>query len=232
MNKKIVSIHQPQYLPWVPYFNKILRSDEHIVLDNVQFQKNGVQNRNQIKTSQGAAWLTVPVRHRFGQLINETEVADEKTLAKHLRSIEVNYRRSRYFAEVFDLFQRVLDQPCALLVQVNNNCVGAVLDYFGYGGKIREASSLGVEGKGSELILNICKAVGATTYLSGPGGRNYLHLDEFQAQGILVVFQEYHPVEYQQLFPERGFIKDLSVIDLLFNLGPESLEFVGRGRCV
>ncbi len=98
---RVIAIHQPQYIPWLPYIDKILQSEVFVCLDHVQFQKNGFQNRNQIKTAQGALWLTLPIRHKFGQRICDTEIAEAKALKKNLLTIKTNYHNAPYFKELF-----------------------------------------------------------------------------------------------------------------------------------
>ncbi len=230
MLSDVVSIHQPQYLPWVPYFDKILQADRFVLLDNVQFQKNGLQNRNQIKTATGASWLTVPVSHHFGQLINETLIADPRALTKHLKTLALNYQKSPYFDQVAAFLFPILESPHENLCDLNIDIVTAILRYLNYQGEIVRASSLSCVGKGSDLVLNICKAMAAHIYLSGQGGRHYMVMEDFDTSGIVVRFQQYETVEYPQLYPETGFVRGLSVVDLLFNSGPESTGIIEQGR--
>lgn len=230
MPENIVAIHQPQYLPWIPYFDKILRADQFVLLDNVQFQKNGLQNRNQIKTPHGVSWLTVPVKQHLGQLIGETEIADPNILGKHLKTLEFAYKKSPFYAEMMNLITPALEKHFSRLADLNNSLILIFLDYLGFTGEVVKASTLGVSGFGSDLVLDICRKLGATEYLSGPGGKNYMKLEEFEHAGIRVVFQEYKNVSYPQLFAEQGFAPDLSVIDLLFNLGRDSRPVIEKGR--
>ena len=92
-----ISIHQPQYIPWVPYFLKIAQSDLFVFLDTVSFQKNGLQNRNKIKTPQGAEWLTVPVQQKLSTPINEVKLVKGNWQKKHVKSLQSNYRKSKEF---------------------------------------------------------------------------------------------------------------------------------------
>ena len=230
MPETIVSIHQPQYLAWVPYFDKILRADRFVLLDNVPFQKNGLQNRNQIKTPHGISWLTVPVKQHLGQLICATEIADPMSLDKHLKTLEFAYKKSRFYDEIVILIDTVLQKHRSLLADLNHALILNFLVYLGFTGELIKASELGVSGAGSDLILDICRKLGATEYLSGPGGRNYMKLEDFKRAGIRVVFQEYKNVPYPQLFTEQGFVPNLSVIDLLFNLGKDSRPIIEKGR--
>ncbi|MBU1996568.1 MAG: WbqC family protein, partial [Candidatus Omnitrophica bacterium] len=102
----IVSIHQPQYLPWLGYFDKIIRSDVFVLLDNVQFKKNDWQNRNKIKTSQGAQWITVPIIHDFGQSISDTQTNNTVNWKEeHLKTLTINYSKSKYFKKYISLFE-------------------------------------------------------------------------------------------------------------------------------
>lgn len=229
---KTVAIHQPQYIPWVPYFDKILRSDVFVFLDNVQFQNNGLQNRNMIKGPQGAQWLTLPVKHSFGQLISETKIDGDKARQKHLKTMEMNYKKAPYYEEIFDIISKALNNANDNLSDINCNLVEKILDYLDYRGETHRNSELGVEGKGSELILNICKKTGADIYLSGQGGKNYLDMGAFEKSGIKLEFQTYANREYGQCFPKAGFCPNLSIVDLLFNEGKNSLALITAGRDV
>lgn len=230
MAKKIVAIHQPQYLPWIPYIDKVLRSEQFVFLDTVQFQKNGVQNRNKIKTQNGSLWLTVPICHSFGQSIRETEIADEKSLSRHWMTLHGSYRKGLFFEKIAPMISSVLNSHYRFLSDLNCMLTTKILGYLGYQGDLIKASELKVEGQGSELILNLCKTLGAGVYLAGSGGHDYMNLESFKENHIEVIFQEHSGVEYTQLYPEQGFVKDLSSIDLLFNKGPESRKIIEQGR--
>lgn len=227
---KRITIHQPQYIPWVPYFDKILQCDEFVFLDDVQFQKNGLQNRNQIKGPQGSQWLTIPVKHNFRQLICETRIVSKKEVTNHLKTLGMNYKKAPYFDEIFALMtdcyeimsDNLSDFCCALIVKY--------LDYLGYEGQILKSSDLNVDGKASDLVLSICMECQADIYLSGQGGKDYLDLEKFEEAEICLEFQNYQAQEYRQCFPEAGFCQNLSIIDLLFNEGKNSLAIIENGR--
>lgn len=226
-----LTIHQPQYIPWVPYFDKVLYSDKFVLLDNVQFQKNGIQNRNQIKSPQGALWLTIPVKQNFGQLISETKIADIKQLEKHLKTIEQFYKKASYFQEVYGILKNSIDQKSDNLCSVSCNLISNFLDYMGYKGEVILASQLGCSGNASDLVLNICKALNVTEYVSGDGGKNYLNLQDFKKVGISILFQKFKSEEYAQCFSNIGFVPDLSALDLMFNLGSEkSVDYIKKCR--
>lgn len=225
---KKITIHQPQYIPWTAYFDKILNSDTFILLDNVQFQKNGLQNRNQIKTPQGKLWLTLPVNHSLGQLISDVVISDTKIKEKHLRSFTMNYSKSKYFGDIFEIVESSLGTGSNSLSDISIDLIKKILDYLGYNGEIILSSDLSVSTKASELILDICKTVGAGKYISGMGGLNYLMRKDFEAAGIEVIFQKFKLDEHKQCFPKIEFISDLSIIDLLFNVGSESRNLIDQ----
>jgi hypothetical protein len=223
------AIHQPQYLAYLGFFHKIRHCDLFVVLDNVQFQKNGLQNRNKIKDSsaQGWQWLTVPVQHRFGQMISEvalnTAVPWQR---KHWQAILSNYAAAPFFATYGPELKRLLEQEYATLTAVNMALTQWVMQAVGIETPIVYASELNVGGVQTELLVNICRVTGAGQYLSGPGGRQYMDLDAFAAAGIEVVWQEFNAPVYSQLFPGISFIPNLSIIDPLFNCGPQIMEFL------
>lgn len=229
--KVIITIHQSQYLPWLPYFDKILRSDIFVILDDVQFQKNGIQNRNQIKTPDGPMWLTVPVKHEFGQFIKEVRVVDQQFIKKHLKSFTSYYSKTPYFKNIFDELCSIYTLSQRMyLHKLNIALIKFILNKLETKVKIIESSTIKKEGKASDLILSICKKLGAKTYISGQGGHNYLNLPNFENSGIKVIFQNYRYPNYRQTFMGKvGFIPNLSVIDLLFNEGPNSKEIILSG---
>lgn len=228
----IVSVNQPAYLPWLGYFDRIARSDLHIVLDHVQFEKNSMTNRNQIRAGAEARMLTVPVRTagRFGNLpINELEVANDTPWArKHWQAISQSYSKSAFFPDHQEFFREVYEETWQRLLPLIRRITGYLLVQLGIGTRLVSSAELGVSGTKSELVLNLCQHVGASTYLSGPLGRQYLDLAAFQDAGIEVLFHDYQHPEYGQRHP--GFLTRLSVIDLLFNQGPASLAILSGKR--
>ncbi|HRX86544.1 MAG TPA: WbqC family protein [Phycisphaerae bacterium] len=224
----IVSIHQPAYLPWLGYFERIARSDVHVVLDHVQFEKNSFVNRNRVRTAEGACWLTVPVRTsgRFGALpIRELEIdGGSGWQKKHWRTIAQAYARAPYFAEHAAFFEGVFAQPWTHLAPLCEEIARYLLDAFGISTPRVFSSALPVAGAKDELVLNICRHLGAGTYLSGALGRDYLRVEAFADAGIDVVFQDYeHPV-----YPQgRGWFEpNLAAVDLLFHCGPASRDIL------
>lgn len=225
----IASIHQPAYLPWLGYFDRIARSGVHVVLDHVQFEKNSFINRNRIRTSDGWCWLTVPVRThgRFGELpISAVEIDNTQHWAqKHWRSIAQNYSHTPYFRQHAPFFERAYAKQWTKLVDLCGEFRDYLLSALRVDTPMMLSSVLEPAGAKAELVLNICRTVGADTYFSGALGRDYLNEAEFRSKSINVVFQDYaHPT-----YPQQGrgaFVPNLSAIDLLFNCGPASFEIM------
>ena len=224
----IVAIHQPQYLPWLPYLAKIAESDVFILLDSVDYQKNGLQNRNKIKTSQGAQWLTVPVHHHLGRKISEIEI-DNRTnwRKKHWQSIQQNYARAGAGASYAGELEAVYGESWASLCDLNVRLLTLMLGWGGITTRVIRSSEMASVGVASELVLNLCVEAGATRYVSGTGGRNYLDDGAFRAAGIEVVYREASlPASYPQRHPDHGFLNDLSALDVILNCGPDWRTFL------
>jgi len=229
----IVSMNQPAYLPWLGYFHRIAISDVHVVLDHVQFEKNSFTNRNRIRTAGGTTWLTVPVltSGRFGSLAINTLEIDQRSAwgQKHWRTIEQNYRKAPFFAQHAAFFQTVYRKDWRLLSDLCRVLTEYLLDALGISTPLRYSSTMEPEGVKDMLVLSLCKRAGADTYLSGPLGRNYLRESLFSEGGVTVRYHDYHHPHYPQLGP-RPFDASMSVIDLLFNCGPESLAVLCSGQ--
>jgi hypothetical protein len=214
----IVSIHQPAYMPWLGYFDRIARSDKFIYLDNVQFERNSFVNRNRIKTPTGPIWLTVPVRleEHFNSTIADIEVDARKNWQrKHLRSIAQNYCRAPKFGEKFNKLAGFYEPTVRSLADFCFSQLLFWVNELGITTEILRASTLPVDGHKSELILNLCKHLGATSYLSGPLGRNYLHVDEFTAAGIDVGYHDYVHPQYPQMHGD--FVPAMGIVDYWMN---------------
>ncbi len=224
----IVSINQPAYLPWLGYFERIARSDLHVVLDHVQFEKNSFTNRNKVRTREGSTWLTVPLatKGKFGDLaINTLEfAANDPWQRKHWATLRMNYTRAPFFARYAPAYEAIYARSWSGFMPLVRALLEQHLRDLEIGTPLRFSSEMGVAGTKSELVLNLCQAAGATTYLSGKMGRDYLDSGAFAAAGIGVEFQDYaHPV-YAQAAP--GFEAALGILDLLFNHGPASRDIL------
>ena len=226
----IVSISQPAYLPWLGYFDRIARSDVHIVLDNVQIERGtSFTNRNKIRTPHGWAWLTIPIRRGDtpeGAIINNVQIDGSQWANKHLRSLIQSYSKTPHFANHRGWLEDFYSKHWTHLAPLLREETGYFLNTLEIKTRLVFSSEMNVDGQKSDLILNLCKAVGATTYLSGPFGRHYLDASSFEDAGIGIEFHDYiHPV-YSQCQGE--FMPHLSVVDLLFNHGGKSLAIL---RC-
>ena len=217
-----VCIHQPDFIPWIGFFDRLIRSDILVILDNVQFLRRGWHHRDKIKTAHGPMWLTVPVKKkgRYTQLINQVEIDDSHNWREeHLRSLQTWYGRAPYFSKYFPRLEKIYGMNHRLLVDLNVALLEFLAEAFDIRIRRELASSLDVTGRSTDLLVELVRAVGGDTYLSGLGAKAYLDESKFARAGICVMWQEFeHPV-YPQLFGE--FIFGLSGLDFLFNCGVE-----------
>lgn len=224
----IVTILQPAYLPWLGYFDRIRRSDLCISLDHVQIDRNSrtkFANRNKVRTAQGWTWLTVPIRSggRYGDMPLDAIDIDsgQDWAAKHWKTIEGSYRRAPFFAQWQPLLAPVYADPPGQLLPLCRRLTGELLRGFGITTPVVSSLDLVCRDAKDLLILNLCREVGASTYLSGPFGRDYLDRAAFRAAGIELLFHDYRHPTYTQAFP--GFEPYMSAIDLALTHGPDSL---------
>jgi hypothetical protein len=222
----IVAVHQPQYLPWIGYFHKIDQADVFVLLDTVQFKKNEWQNRNRIKTAQGWQWLTVPVLYRYPQLIQEVSINNKvQWQHKHRQAIISNYTKAPHYELLEPFFEEIFSLSWEIISQLNIEAVRRLTGILGLDTPLYIASEIGAFPEDpDERLIAITRHFGAETYLAGGGGRGYMDLNKYDKAGVQVVFQDFrHPV-YDQLFGE--FEPFMSVIDLIFNHGSESLKIL------
>jgi hypothetical protein len=220
----IVAIHQPQYLPWLGYFDKMRRADVFCFLDNVQYKKNDWQNRNRIKNAQGWQWLTVPVHYRYPQKISEVTINNSvKWKKKHLQALISNCNRTPYFKQSLDIFERVYSETWESLSDLNIILINRLRSALGIDPRPTvKASDFDLREDPTDRLIDICKALNADTYLSGQDGIKYMNMERFRQSGIRVEVQNFqHPV-YPQVF--KGFQSHMSAVDLLVNCGAKSLE--------
>ncbi len=218
-----VGIHQLHYLPWLRYFDKIHHSDVFVVLDDIQFNKNGWQNRNRVKTSSGATLLTVPVFMHAGQRLDEVRIHDETPWRrKHWATIDQSYAHAPYFSEYAGFLRETYSREWETLNGLNRHMLRLFVDALGIRTPLVYSSDLRVPGTATERLANLIKAVGGDTYLSGAYALDvYLDAGLLEREGIALELQEWHAPVYPQRHGD--FIADLSIVDLLMNCGPESL---------
>jgi len=199
-----------------------------VVLDHVQFEKNSFINRNKLRIPQGTTWLTVPVKtsERFGLLeIDRVETCEPPNWRrKHWDTIRFNYCKTPYYKQYAPYLEALYRQEWPYLAPLLLELITWQVKQFGIHTPLISSREMGVEGQKGELVLNLCKYVGAKKYLSGPFGRNYLDVHKFEEAGIAVVFHEFVQPTYTQSFP--GFEPYLSALDFLMNTGPSIASLI------
>ena len=222
-----VSIHQPDFFPYPGFFNKIFLSDVFIILDRTQFEF-GITNRNKIITPEGT-WkrISIPVKNdqKFFQNNDVKINNDMNWKEKNLDLISKSYSKSKFFDLYNTSINSIFEEKWEYLIELNIKILKTIFEWLDVKTKIIFESELNVKGTSSEKLLNICKEVKATKYVSGPGGKNYLDEKIFQKNHIDIEYQKYTPISYSQL-NSKSFIPNLSILDLLFNMGYESRKFV------
>jgi hypothetical protein len=226
-----VCIHQPDFAPWIGFFDRLVRSDIYVVLDNVQFLRRGWHHRDKIKTANGPRWLTVPVRKKgkFDQRIDQAEIDNSTNWPReHLNTLRANYARAPFFKNHIGEIEEIYGSSWTSLADLNMALVHLFMKMFGIGTQIRTASSLRPKGRSNELLVDILRTVGARRYLAGEGSRAYLDETLFNTHGIDVEWQSFrHPV-YPQLHGD--FVPGLSSFDFLLNCGSRECAQILRGQ--
>lgn len=224
-----VCVRQPGYLPYIGFFKKIESSDVFVFLDDVQYEKNGFDNRNKIRTSEGFMWLTVPVNYKFGQFLNEIKIANNEDWSrKHRKSIKINYQKATFFSEYWNDIGSILSQKWELLIDLNIKLIECFISGLNLTTKTIKSSELNIKKTGSEKLLEICRKLDATTYLSGELGKNYLNEQIFHDSKIQVIYEKFEHPTYRQL--NKTFIPNMSILDLLFNEGPNAITILKNSK--
>ena len=228
----IVGIHQPHFLPWLGYLHRMAQVDAFVLLDHVQFERRNYQNRTMIRMNDEARWLTVPVMQRSQkERIVDKDVDNRLEGPKwwssaHFLTLRHAYREAAFFDTYAAPLRRVFETRYERLVDLNQAALDLLREAFGIRTPLLKSSQLGVEGARGDLILNICRAVGADTLLAGMGGsRGYLDAEAFARAGVSIAYHDFKHPEYAQC-GEAPFIRGLSAIDMLFNYGPQSRDLL------
>ena len=220
----IVAGHQPNYLPWLGFFDKMRRSDVFIIEDNVQFEHQGFTNRNRIMTSEGVRWISVPIEHANKPLlINEVKIANKSEPdwgKRHWLTLKHNYCKAPYWSEFSDFFESTYQREWPLLIDLNMYLIKGLMGFLKIDKPLVLSSSLGARGKKTELIIAQCKKLGADVQLAGNGCKDYIDNKRFEQEGIKLIFQEFSQPIYTQTCD--GFVSNLSVVDYLFCTGGKS----------
>jgi hypothetical protein len=225
-----LAAHQPQYLPWLGYFDKMDRADVFVLLDTVQYKKNEWQNRNRIRTATGWQWLTVPVHHRFPMSIAEVRVDDGGPWRrKHREALRIHHARAPFRDPILPALEELLEEPFASLAELGTRSVRLLAGLLGVRTPIVLASTLqGIPSGADDRLIALCRRHGCSTYLSGAGGSEYMDPEAYRRAGVTVETQAFrHPV-YPQAYP--GFEPNLSAVDLLMNCGPGAIRRVRETR--
>jgi len=211
-----VTIHQPDFLPWLGFFDRWRKCDLYIVLDDVQFIRRGWQHRDKIKTKDGARWLTVPVikKGKYFQKISDVKIDNSLDwVAKHLKTIEINYGKAPNFERWYGKIQQVYRRKYSYLIDLNMDLLRLVAEEFRLSSPVVFSSRYGIKSTSSQRLVDLSRAVGADEYFTGLGSRKYLDTGLFERFGIRVVWQDFECPAYSQLHGE--FIGKLSVLDFL-----------------
>lgn len=216
----IVSIHQPDYIPWLGLYYKVAHSDVFVYLDDAQYSNQADHNVNKIKTPQGELRLKVPVEQHLGDLICNVRTRDElHWKEKHIKTLRMNYSKAAYFNEIFPDYERIIIEHQGSIAELNMEINRYLFRGFGFKTKILRSSNLNINTFREERVIDICLKVGGDEYLSGNGARVYQTEEHFKSRGLKLTYIDYKPIVYEQLWPKVGFIPCMSVLDYVFNCG-------------
>lgn len=224
----IVTIHQPDFIPWLGFFDRWAKSDLYIILDDVQFLRRGWHHRDRIKTKNGLAWLTVPVKTKgkYQEQIKNIEIDNSNNWKrKHLETIRIAYAQSPLFSDIFCLLEKVYAKEKRFLVDLNMELLDLMAGQFEIKAPRRFSSDLDVEGSSTQKLVNLVEKAGGDIYLSGQGARDYIDESLFKEKGIEVMWQEFESPTYPQ--PHGEFVPGLSAIDYIFNCRDERKNVFG-----
>jgi hypothetical protein len=226
--EKSVVVLQSNYLPWKGYFDLISRADLFIFYDDVQFTKNDWRNRNKIKTPRGPEWISIPCGTDLKRLIKDVAITKHDWQKDHWNRIQINYATAKFFDQYRQFFEDFyLRQEWKNLSVLNQFLIQAISkDILGIHTKFENSSDYAPEGQRLDRLLDVLRKSGATEYISGPAAKSYIDESEFQKANIKLTWMDYsnYP-EYHQLYPP--FAHDVSIIDLVFNEGPQSIHYLG-----
>ncbi len=223
------AVHQPMYLPYPGFFHKLSLVDVFVIMDDVQYDKR-FTNRNRVLDPHGVQWLSVPI-NKEQKFSSNMHVSINNSMAwreYHWKKIRACYGNARYFYLYRDYLENLYKREWNLLFELDLETVKQTMEWLGIKIPILRESELNVQGNGTMRLINACKAVGADTYVSGIGGKNYMDEKTFEVNNVKLEYQKYTPTPYPQRFSE-SFIPNLSILDLLSNVGPDSIEVI-RGK--
>jgi len=229
----IIAIHQPNYLPWMGYFDKADQVDVFVFLDHVQFVRNDFHHRNRIKTPAGPKWLSVPCIHTGARrTLVEQEISYETNWTQeHWRLLRTSYASAPFSSFLFDYLAAGYSNRCKNIAELNIALVMKLASALGLNCQWMRSSTLGLaKQKKSELLAAICHQLGASEYLSGQGARSYLDYEPFHRASVSVKWQAFRHPMYQQCWMTQGFVSGLSLVDLIANEGPRAGKILRSTR--
>jgi hypothetical protein len=230
----IVAAHQPHYMPWLGYLDKLAKADLFVVMDDLAFVPGNFHNRQHLKHSDGAGWLSVPIvnRRKRDALIMEKQIAGSSSPKhhwqhQHWRTLVIHYGGARYFADYADELRDVYTRPWTSLIDLDLHMLGLARRWLRIPTPIVRSSQLGITGTKTERLIDLCRRIGARCYLTGVGGSvNYLDVEAMARAGIGVIWQHFEHPEYAQRYPDVGFVPRLGFLDLVLNCGPASRDIL------
>jgi len=222
-----IAIMQPGYLPWLGFFELMHNCDQFILLDDVQYTNKDWRNRNRIRCKHGWFWLSVPVltKNKRFQLISESKINPSINWRnKHLHAIEINYHKARYFNQYFPSLEEIINRRWDYLIDLNSALINWLVLELKINKTIIRASVLNTGGECEDKIIAICNKLGADELYDSKAASSFLDINKFHNQGINIIFQDFHHPIYKQIY--QPFISHMSIVDLLFNHGPDSLGII------
>lgn len=221
---------QSNYIPWRGYFDLINDADVFVFYDDVQFTKNDWRNRNRVKTERGLLWLSVPVGSNLKRRICDVDIESSTWQEKHLATLKHCYSKAPHFSRYSDLLHQLyVETRWTSLSELNQSSIRMIAELLGTDTHFLDSRSTTATGARQERLINLAKEVGADKYISGPSAKSYLDEQLFMENGISVVWKDYagYP-EYPQLF--KPFEHSVSILDLLFNVGPAASQKIWGWR--
>ena len=228
---KRIAVLQSNYIPWKGYFDIIHDVDAFIFYDDLQFTKNDWRNRNKIKTPRGAEWMTIPVGTDLRRLVCEVELRDTSWQQKHWNLLRLHYEKTPHF-RTYEVFLRdvLLARTWLNLSELNHFLIQSIArECLGIATEFLDSRAFNAQGQKQDRLVDLLQKAGADVYVSGPAARDYIDPAVFEAAGIELIYKSYagYP-EYPQLHPP--FEHGVSILDLLFNVGPRAPEFIWGWR--
>ena len=223
-----IAITQSNYIPWKGYFDTIQKVDKFILYDNVQYTKRDWRNRNKIKTANGLKWMSIPVevKGRYFQKINETKIVDKNWNKSHLSLIKQSYKSAEKYKETI-AFIEDLYVSCDFLYlsEINHHFITRLCEYLGIRTEISFLNDFELSNDKTQSLVNICSHFNCNEYFTGPAAKAYMDENLFIKNEIAVNFMNYsNYIEYNQIHPP--FNHNVSILDLIFNTGKKSIDFI------